>query len=162
MTAGDVYTVAGNAGRASGNSGDGGPATAALMANTTSISNDPAGDLYITDNANGTVREVTSATANAIAPPPGQTSALVIAGPSRRDCTRRDHRHPARRRPGHLLRPAGGACTSPYVIAVGAGSYCALPQDQAATLTYNSSSGTYTFTPSPGATPTPTPPRPEH
>jgi RHS repeat-associated protein len=150
MTAGDEYTVAGNAARASGNSGDGGPATAALMANTTSISNDPQGDLYITDNANGTVREVTSAIANAIAPAPGQTSALAIA--------------PAGTAPGGLTvtQPggaqvtfwpqSGGACTSPYVqSSAGTGSYCVLPEDQAASLIYNSGPGTYTFTPVPGA-----------
>ena len=146
MTAGDEYTVAGNAGRASGNSGDGGPATSALMANTTSISIDPEGDLYITDNANGTVREVASATANAIAPAPGQTSALVIA--------------PGGTAPGGLTvtqpggaqvtfwAQSGGTCAAGYTVS---GSYCILPQDQGATLTYNSATQVYTFSPAPGS-----------
>jgi hypothetical protein len=68
MTAGDMYTVAGSAAGASGNSGDGGPAAAALMGTAESISLDPAGDMYITDNTGNRVREVASATAATIAP----------------------------------------------------------------------------------------------
>jgi RHS repeat-associated protein len=151
MTAGDEYTVAGSFDRTQGNSGDGGPATTALMANSESVSADPQGDLYITDNANDTVREVASATATVIAPAPGQASPLAIA--------------PAGTAPGGLTvtQPggaqvtfwpqSGGACTSPYVkSAAGSGSYCVLPESQAASLTYNSGPpATYTFTPAPGA-----------
>ena len=145
MTAGDEYTVAGSPASASGNSGDGGPATAALMADARSISLDPEGDLYITDNANDTVREVASATANAIAPAPGQTSALVIA--------------PGGTAPGGITitQPGGaqvtfwaqqsGSCATGYVAS---GSYCILPQDQGATLSYNSGTQVYTFSPAPG------------
>jgi trimeric autotransporter adhesin len=146
MTAGDEYTVAGSATGTSGNSGDGGPAASALLANTESISLDPENDLYITDNANDTVREVASATANAIAPAPGQTSALVIA--------------PAGTAPGGLTvtQPGGaqvtfwaqtaGACATGYVVT---GSYCILPQDQGATLAYNSGTQVYTFSSAPGS-----------
>ena len=44
-----------------------------------SVSLDPDGDLYITDNANDTIREVASAIPAAIPPAPGQTSALALA-----------------------------------------------------------------------------------
>ena len=146
MTAGDIYTVAGSATRATGNSGDGGPATSALMANTQSISIDPEGDLYITDSANDTVREVAAGTANAIAPAPGQTSALAIA--------------PSGSAPGGLTitQPggaqvtfwpqSGGVCATSYVVA---GSYCILPQDQGATLSYSTGTQLYTFSPGPGS-----------
>ena len=61
MTADDIYTVAGSATGTSGNAGDGGLATAALMANTESISLDPEGDLYVT---------TTPTTPSAKSPPP--------------------------------------------------------------------------------------------
>jgi RHS repeat-associated protein len=146
MTAGDEYTVAGSATAATGNSGDGGPATAALMANTQSVSIDPEDDLYITDNANDTIREVASGTANAIAPAPGQTSALAIA--------------PGGAAPGGITitQPGGaqvtfwaqaaGACATSYVVS---GNYCVLPQDQGATLSYNAGTQAYTFSPAPGS-----------
>jgi RHS repeat-associated protein len=145
MTAGDMYTVAGSATGASGNSGDGGLATAAKMSDTESISLDPEGDLYITDNSNDTVREVASAIPAAIPPAPNQTSSLAIA--------------PSGAAPGGLTitQPNGsqvtfwaqtaGSCAPQYDMD---GSYCVLPQDQSATLTDNS--GAYTFSPDPGDT----------
>jgi RHS repeat-associated protein len=151
MTAGDMYTVAGSAAGQSGNSGDGGPATGntgALMANAQSISLDPEGDLYITDNANDTVREVASAIPAAIPPAPGQTSSLAIAQSGAPPGT-----------PGGLTvtQPGGaqvtfwaktnGSCPSQYVAT---GSYCILPQDQGATLSYTS--GNYVFSADPGDT----------
>jgi RHS repeat-associated protein len=153
MTAGDEYTVAGSFDRTSGNAGDGGPATSALMAGTESVSADPQGDLYITDNANDTVRYVASATATVIAPAPGLPSALAIAGTT-----------PQAYAAGlTITQPggaqvtfwpqAGGTCTAPYVkSSAGTGGYCVLPAVQAASLVYNSGPATYTFTPSPGAT----------
>jgi hypothetical protein len=58
MTAGDVYTVAGSATGQAGSSGDGSPATAALLSGPATVAADSAGNLYIAD-ANGTVvREV--------------------------------------------------------------------------------------------------------
>ena len=57
MTAGDIYTVAGNG--ATGLSGDGGPATAAALAGPVSIAVDGGGNLLIADAANNRVREVT-------------------------------------------------------------------------------------------------------
>jgi len=147
MTAGNIYTVAGSATGASGNAGDGGPATGALMATTQSISLDPEGDLYVTDNTNDTIREVASAIPASIPPAPGQTSSLALA--------------PTGAAPGGLTitqpggaqatfwAQSGGSCASPYVVA---GSYCILPQDQGATLSYNSGSQVYTFSPAPGDT----------
>jgi hypothetical protein len=79
MTADDIYTVAGSATGTSGNAGDGALATAALMANTESISLDPEGDLYVTDNTNDTIREVASAIPAAIPPAPGQACSLTLA-----------------------------------------------------------------------------------
>jgi RHS repeat-associated protein len=148
MTNGDIYTVAGNANRASGNSGDGGPATGALLANTESISADPEGDLYITDNGNATVREVASATPDPIAPAPGQTSSLVIApvgtAPGGLTVTQ-----PGGAQVTFWAQQTGGGCATGYDPD---GNYCILPQDQGATLTYNSSTQAYTFSPGPGAT----------
>ncbi len=147
MTADDIYTVAGSATGTSGNAGDGGPATSALMATTQSVSLDPEGDLYVTDNANDTIREVASAIPAAIPPAPGQTSSLALA--------------PSGNAPGGLTitqpsgaqvtfwAQSGGTCATPYVTA---GQYCALPQDQGATLTYNSGTEVYTFSSSPGTT----------
>src|SRR6266851_859659 len=60
MTAADIYTVAGSASGATGDSGDGGPATAALIQNTTGIAVDPAGDLFVTNATNDRLREVTA------------------------------------------------------------------------------------------------------
>jgi trimeric autotransporter adhesin len=143
MTSGDIYTVAGSPAGTSGNAGDGSPADSALMADTQSISLDPEGDLYVTDNTNDTVREVASAIPAAIPPAPGQTSSLAIA--------------PSGTAPGGLTitqpggaqvtfwAQSGGTCPTEYVTA---GSYCILPQDQGAALTYTS--GTYAFTPGPG------------
>jgi RHS repeat-associated protein len=146
MTANDIYTVAGRPAGASGDAGDGGPATSALMSNVISVSLDPEGDLYITDNANNTIREVPSVTAATIAAAPGQSSSLLIApgGASPAGTT--------------ITLPGGaqvtfyaqnnGTCAAPYVVT---GGYCVLPQDAAATLTYDPTYGSSNFTPSPGA-----------
>ena len=155
MTANDIYTVAGSATAASGNSGDGGPATAALMHTTESISLDPAGDMYITDNTNNTIREVTAENASYIPGTAQEASALIIAQtgqtPAGLTITQ----------PGGaqitFYPKSGGSCTSPYQSA---GSYCALPQDVGATLT-TAAAAPASLTPSPRPraprTPTSTP-----
>jgi DNA-binding beta-propeller fold protein YncE len=56
MTAGDIYTVAGN-GRL-GFSGDGGPATSAELLDPYGVAVDGAGNLLISDSVNNRIREV--------------------------------------------------------------------------------------------------------
>jgi hypothetical protein len=60
MTAGDIYTIAGNGG--CGLSGDGGPATAATLCITNNITVDPAGNVLITQGVDPAVRVVAAAT----------------------------------------------------------------------------------------------------
>jgi hypothetical protein len=60
MTAGDIYTVAGNG--TYGYSGDGGPATSAELFNPTAVAVDGAGNLVIADTRNYRVRVVAAAT----------------------------------------------------------------------------------------------------
>ena len=57
MTAGDIYTIAGNG--AAGLSGDGGPATSAALAGPASIAVDGGGNLLIADTSDNRVPEVT-------------------------------------------------------------------------------------------------------
>jgi hypothetical protein len=56
MTAGHIYTVAGTG--TAGYSGDGGPATAAMLQTPTSVVTDAAGNLVIADSANNRIRVV--------------------------------------------------------------------------------------------------------
>ena len=56
MTAGDIYTVAGNG--TAGFAGDGGPATGAELSRPEAAITDPAGDVLISDSGNGRIREV--------------------------------------------------------------------------------------------------------
>jgi NHL repeat-containing protein len=56
MTAGDIYTVAGNG--SAGFSGDGGPATSASLSGPDAVITDPASDVVISDTGNNRVREV--------------------------------------------------------------------------------------------------------
>jgi trimeric autotransporter adhesin len=60
MTAGDIYTVAGDG--TSGFSGDGGPATSAELSLPTAVAVDGAGNLVIADYSNARVRVVAAAT----------------------------------------------------------------------------------------------------
>jgi RHS repeat-associated protein len=141
MTANDAYTVAGSATGASGNSGDGGPATSAKMTVAENVSLDPEGDLYITDHSDNLLREVASATPATIAPAPGLTSALNPP-PAGITVTQAGGAQVT------FYAQSGGACpTAPYTQV--AGGYCALPQDTGASLTFNSTSSTWTFKPQP-------------
>jgi hypothetical protein len=60
MTAGDIYTVAGNGAR--GFSGDGGPATSAKLFGPTGVRVDSAGNLLIADSNNRRIRVVADKT----------------------------------------------------------------------------------------------------
>ncbi len=60
VTAGDIYTVAGNGTKGYG--GDGSPATSAKLFDPTGVAVDSAGNLYIADNGNQRVRVVAAAT----------------------------------------------------------------------------------------------------
>jgi hypothetical protein len=59
MTAGHIYTVAGTG--SAGFSGDGGPATAAMLRTPTSVVTDAAGNLVISDSGNNRIRVVAAA-----------------------------------------------------------------------------------------------------
>jgi RHS repeat-associated protein len=133
MTAGHIYNVAGSATGASGNSGDGGPATSARLNTPLGIGTDPSGDLFLTDSSNR-LREVTATTTSAFPLSP-QGTGITITQPGGSQVT--------------YYPQTSGSCTSPYVAT---GSYCTLPQNVAATLSYNSTTSTYRFAPSPGDT----------
>jgi len=60
VTAGDIYTVAGNG--TQGYSGDGGVATSAELNTPAGVAVDSAGDLYIADSGNQRIRMVTAST----------------------------------------------------------------------------------------------------
>jgi sugar lactone lactonase YvrE len=60
MTAGDIYTVAGNG--KSGSSGDGGPATSAELSFPQAITVDGAGNLVVADSSNSKIRVVAAST----------------------------------------------------------------------------------------------------
>ncbi len=77
MTAGDIYTVAGSATGASGYSGDGGPAAAALLDGPSGVAIGAGGNLYIADENNNVVRMVAGA-----APTATGTATAVTLGVS--------------------------------------------------------------------------------
>jgi YD repeat-containing protein len=82
MTAGDVYTVAGNAAGQAGYGGDGGAATAALLYQPAAVAVDPSGNLYIADQNNAAVREVAAGTGviTTFAGTPGASGAFTGGG----------------------------------------------------------------------------------
>jgi len=84
MTAGDVYTVAGNSAGAIGYAGDGGPATSALLDDPFAVAVDSSGNLYIADQGNALIREVSAATGNisTIAGTPGESGYFGDGGPA--------------------------------------------------------------------------------
>ncbi len=62
MTAGDVYTIAGSKFGMGGYSGDGSAATSALLSTPASIAVDAAGNLFIADQGNNRIREISAST----------------------------------------------------------------------------------------------------
>ncbi|MCU1259836.1 MAG: repeat containing protein [Bryobacterales bacterium] len=63
-TQGNISTIAGNNSAATGFSGDGGPATSAVLYNPIGVAVDSAGNLYVADGGNSRVRLVSAATGN--------------------------------------------------------------------------------------------------
>ena len=113
MTAGDLYTIAGN-GRAYGFSGDGGPATSAEFSGAYDVAVDPAGNLVIADNRNSRIRVAAAATGTfyGVAMTAGDVytiaklnTAQVTVDPRREPADHRQLSGPcARRARRHLLR----------------------------------------------------------
>lgn len=62
MTAGNIYTIAGSTSQASGYSGDGGPATSALLNGPRAVAVDASGNVYISDSLNNRVQEIAAST----------------------------------------------------------------------------------------------------
>jgi secreted PhoX family phosphatase len=78
MTAGDIYTVAGNG--SVGFSGDGGPATSAALNNPLGVAVDPAGNLVIADTGNNRIRVVANSTGTFYGVPMSAGDIYAIAG----------------------------------------------------------------------------------
>jgi NHL repeat len=78
MTAGDIYTVAGNG--TAGFSGDGGPATGAELNSPRRVTVDGAGNLVITDRGNGRVRVVAASTGSLYGQAMTAGSIYTVAG----------------------------------------------------------------------------------
>jgi trimeric autotransporter adhesin len=78
MTAGDVYTVAGDG--TAGFSGDGGPATAAEIAGVQNVAVDAAGNLLIADEGNQRVRVVAARTGTFYGQPMTTGDIYTVAG----------------------------------------------------------------------------------
>ncbi|HVB45892.1 MAG TPA: RHS repeat-associated core domain-containing protein [Streptosporangiaceae bacterium] len=130
MTANDVYTIVGSASGTYGSSGDGGPATSALLDGPTGMGIDPSGNVFITDNSNNKIRELTATSDTALGQYPAGPGVTV---------------NQANGSQVTFYPQSGGTCTAPYQQT---GGYCALPQDVGATLSLRGS--TYTYAPSPG------------
>ena len=64
MTAGDVYTIAGSKYGLGGYSGDSHAATAALLSTPAGVAVDAAGNIFIADQGNNRIREITASTGN--------------------------------------------------------------------------------------------------
>jgi len=79
MSAGDIYTIAGDG--TSGFSGDGGPATAAMLDEPVSVAFDPAGDVVFADGGNNRIRMVTLAASPVGQPAPMPLSPIVLPTP---------------------------------------------------------------------------------
>jgi RHS repeat-associated protein len=133
MTADDMYTIIGSS-MTEGDTGDGGPATAAEVSWPGPVVFDPAGNMLIPDAIDSKIREVFATTSQLFNTSPAGTGITVNQADGSQVT---------------FYPKTGGTCTAPYVAAAG-GGYCTLPQDTDASLTYSSSAGTYTYAPSPG------------
>jgi hypothetical protein len=81
MTAGHIYTVAGDGTR--GFSGDGGPATSAGLNNPSAVAADAAGNLLIADTGNQRIRVVAHGTGTFYGQPMTAGHIYTIAGHAR-------------------------------------------------------------------------------
>jgi RHS repeat-associated protein len=133
MTAGDMYTVI-NSSTTAGSGGDGGPATAAGLNWPGPVTFDAGGNMLIPDALDNKVREVFATTSQLLTTSPAGAG-ITVSQPGGAQVT--------------FYPKNSGNCTAPYTAASGS-SYCTLPQDTSATLTYSSAAGTYTYTPAPG------------
>lgn len=134
MTAGDMYTVIGSS-MVQGDTGDGGPASAAELNWPAPVAFDAGGNMLIPDPVDSKIREVFATTSQLFSTSPAGTGITVSQADG-----------------GQVTfypKDGSGNCTAPYAAASGSG-YCTLPQNVNAALTYNSSAGTYTYTPAPG------------
>jgi RHS repeat-associated protein len=144
MQANYSYTVAGSATGIRGESGDGGPATAALMSYAQGISVDQQGNLYIADMFGDLLREVVSNTNTPfpVYPTPGST----IGGATYPGGVTITHDNGSQAT--FYPKPAVGCANWAYTTTTGSGQYCTLPENTGSNLSF--SSGTYTYTPQPG------------
>ena len=136
MTADDMYTIIGSS-MTEGDTGDGGPATAAELNWPGAVTIDAAGNLLIPDAMDSKIREVFASTSQLFNTSPAGTGVTVNQADGSQVTF-----YPA---------GSGGTCAAPYV-ATASGGYCTLPQNVDATLSYSSSAGTYTYAPAPGTT----------
>ena len=134
MTAGDMYTIIGSS-MVEGDTGDGGPATAAELNWPAPVAFDPSGNMLIPDAVDSKIREVFATTTQLLNTSPTGTGVTVNQADGSQAT--------------FYPKNSSGACTAPYVAASGDG-YCTLPQNVNAALTYSSLAGTYTYTPTPG------------
>jgi hypothetical protein len=82
LSTGIITTLAGSSSTA-GFSGDGGPASAALLHSPTSIATDSSGDLYIVDSGNNRVRELAFAGTSLVVDPAASSStSIAVSSPA--------------------------------------------------------------------------------
>lgn len=81
-TNGIITTIAGNTNDMRGYSGDGGPATSALLYNATGVAVDVSGNVFIADTGNGAIRKVDTSGIITTVAGPGTAGSLGDGGPA--------------------------------------------------------------------------------
>jgi RHS repeat-associated protein len=134
MTATDIYLIAGSSAVTQGETGNGAPATSALLDGPAGLAVDNLGDVYLADTSGTQVRVIPATTFTPFSLAPA-ANAVDITQPDGSKIT--------------FYPQTAGACTAPFVVA---GQYCTLPENISATLSFSSANGgTYTYSPSPGS-----------